>query len=273
MNTPHFWRDERLPFIEARSIENSQKLAYDEHSHDTFSIGAITHGANFYQNSSVQYEVNTGSVVIINPHDVHACKSVAGAPWSYLMLFVDTTWMTRLQNDWGIHERTQFQRFNTHLSTDARLFQALVDFHALLVDDDQDILCKEIACVEFFGLLNHLLHEHLSTSAPLPNIAHQRLKDAAHFIATHCTESLRLADICASAHLSPSYLVRAFKAHFGLTPHAYLLNQRILLAQKLLKQGKASIDIAHELGFADQAHFQRVFKRKVAATPRQYAML
>ena len=273
MNNPRFWRDSRLPFIEARSIENSQKLAYDEHSHDTFSIGAITRGTNFYQNSSVQYKVNAGSVVIINPHDVHACKSVASAPWSYLMLFVDTAWMMRLQNDCGIHESTQFQPFNTHLSTDTLLFQALVDFHTVLVDDGQDVLCKEIASVEFLVLLNHLLHKYPSTSVTSHDISHPRLKDAAHFIATHCTESLRLSDICASAHLSPSYLVRAFKAHFGLTPHAYLLNQRILLAQKLLKQGKASIDIAHELGFADQAHFQRVFKRKVAATPRQYAML
>ena len=116
MNNPRFWRDSRLPFIEARSIENSQKLAYDEHSHDTFSIGAITRGTNFYQNSSVQYKVNAGSVVIINPHDVHACKSVASAPWSYLMLFVDTAWMMRLQNDCGI-QFTRAPNFNrsTHI--------------------------------------------------------------------------------------------------------------------------------------------------------------
>jgi AraC-like DNA-binding protein len=55
-----------------------------------------------------------------------------------------------------------------------------------------------------------------------------------------------------------------------MTPHAYRLNRRIQLGQQALKQGKAIVDVAQTIGFSDQAHFQRAFKQRVAATPDQY---
>ena len=55
-----------------------------------------------------------------------------------------------------------------------------------------------------------------------------------------------------------------------MTPHAYLLDQRIRHARTLLRQGQPLAEVALASGFADQAHFQRQFKRRVAATPGQY---
>nr|WP_245904493.1 helix-turn-helix transcriptional regulator [Halomonas lactosivorans] len=64
--------------------------------------------------------------------------------------------------------------------------------------------------------------------------------------------------------------MRAFKQHFGFTPHAYLINRRIQLGQRDLKRGTPIAEAALNAGFADQPHFQRTFKRLVAATPNQY---
>ncbi|PKO52606.1 MAG: hypothetical protein CVU28_10145, partial [Betaproteobacteria bacterium HGW-Betaproteobacteria-21] len=46
-----------------------------------------------------------------------------------------------------------------------------------------------------------------------------RLDRAADFIDAHCTGALQLDDICAASGLSPSYLIRAFKTRYGMTPH------------------------------------------------------
>ena len=45
---PLFWRDERLPFIEARTIADGRKVTYTRHAHEHFSIGAITTGRSYY---------------------------------------------------------------------------------------------------------------------------------------------------------------------------------------------------------------------------------
>jgi len=65
-------------------------------------------------------------------------------------------------------------------------------------------------------------------------------------------------------------LSRAFKRHYGMTPHAFLINRRIQFARRQLREGKLIADVALESGFADQAHFQRAFKQHLAATPGQY---
>ena len=65
--------------------------------------------------------------------------------------------------------------------------------------------------------------------------------------------------------------LRAFKRRFGLTPHLYQLRVRLGLAQKSLQAGELPANVAADLGFVDQSHFTRHFKRFVGVTPAKYA--
>ncbi len=104
----------------------------------------------------------------------------------------------------------------------------------------------------------------------MPEEGNPRLAAAAAFIRAHRSDPLSLEDICAACGLSRSYLIRAFRQRFGLTPHGYLLDQRVQLARAQLRQGRAIAEVAQEAGFADQAHLQRAFKQHLAATPGHY---
>lgn len=263
---PRFWRDDALPFIEARAIADGREVCYSRHSHAHFSIGAITAGRSTYVHEQSSFEVAAGTVVLMNPGDVHACNPIDDQPWSYLMLYVETPWLTDLQHQLGFSAELEFRRFSdTHLN-DAHLFRDLNALYTVLVDEQQDVLRKQSAAVEFFSDLQLRLNP---VEPPLrePNF---KLERAADFIRRHCTELLSLDDICTAAELSPSYLIRAFKQHFGMTPHAFLVNQRIQFARECLRRGQLIADVALEAGFADQAHFQRAFKQHLAATPGQY---
>ncbi|MHA3735651.1 AraC family transcriptional regulator [Pseudomonas sp. Eth.TT006] len=263
---PRFWRDDALPFIEARAIADGREVCYSRHSHAHFSIGAITAGRSTYLHEQAEFEVTTGTVVLMNPGDVHACNPIDDQPWSYLMLYVETPWLTDLQRQTGFSGEAGFQRFHeTHLS-DADLFDALQKLYAVLIDSQQDVLRKESMAVEFFSDLQRRLNP-APAPAREPNF---KLERAAGHIREHCTELLSLDDICAAAQLSPSYLIRAFKQHYGMTPHAFLVNQRIQFARERLRNGELIADVALKAGFSDQAHFQRVFKQHLAATPGQY---
>ncbi|WP_025111486.1 AraC family transcriptional regulator [Pseudomonas sp. H1h] len=263
---PRFWRDDALPFIEARAIADGREVCYARHSHAHFSIGAITAGRSIYVHEHAQFEVAAGTVVLMNPGDVHACNPIDDQPWSYLMLYVETPWLTDLQHQLGFSAELAFRRFSsTHLN-DPRLFRELQGLYDTLVDEQQDALRKQSAAVEFFSDLQGHLNP---AERPLrePNF---KLERAADFIRERCTALLSLDDICTAAQLSPSYLIRAFKLHYGMTPHAFLVNQRIQFARERLRNGQLIADVALEAGFADQAHFQRAFKQYLAATPGQY---
>ncbi|MGG7650046.1 AraC-type DNA-binding protein [Pseudomonas frederiksbergensis] len=263
---PRFWRDDALPFIEARSIADGREVCYTRHSHEHFSIGAITAGCSTYLHEQSECQVSAGTVVLMNPGDVHACNPLDDQPWSYLMLYVETPWLTDLQHQLGFSPDLAFRRFSITHVDDADLFAGLKGLYDVLVDDQHDILRKHSAAVEFFTDVQQRLNPG---DQPLrePNF---KLERAAEYIRDNFTQLLKLEDICAAAQLSPSYLIRAFKQHYGMTPHAFVLNQRIQFARERLRRGKLIADVALEAGFADQAHFQRVFKQHLAATPGQY---
>ena len=265
-SAPRFWRNDALPFIEVRSIEDGREVCYAKHSHETFSIGAVTGGRSEYLNRHAREWIGAGAVVMMNPDDVHACNPVADERWSYRMMHVDVAWLTSLQHELGSSENHAFRAFSQTMTTDAELFDGLNRLHAILIDDDADMLRKQSAAITFFSEVQNRLNPTL-----LPDHdASRQLARAAEFIADNCTRSLKLEDICEAADLSASHLIRAFKQRYGMTPHAYLINRRIQYSRAQLRRGRVIADVALDAGFADQAHLQRIFKRLVAATPGQY---
>ncbi|MGA3828185.1 helix-turn-helix transcriptional regulator, partial [Pseudomonas chlororaphis] len=87
------------------------------------------------------------------------------------------------------------------------------------------------AAVAFFSDLQ----QRLNTARRPPRESNQKLQRAANYIRQHCTRSLKLEEICQAAELSQSYLIRAFKQHYGMTPHAFVVNQWVQFAQSRLR--------------------------------------
>ncbi|PRA49497.1 MULTISPECIES: AraC family transcriptional regulator [Pseudomonas] len=265
---PRFWRDDALPFIEARAIADGREVCYSRHSHEHFSIGAITAGRSTYLHEQSSFEVSAGTVVLMNPGDVHACNPIEDQPWSYRMLYVETPWLIDLQHQLGFAADLDFRPFSSTHSTDIELFKGLNQLYEVLVDEQASTLHKYSTAVAFFSDVQIRLNPaEVEVEVAEPNF---KLERAAEYIREHCTQALKLEDICAAAQLSASYLIRAFKLRYGMTPHAYLVNRRIQFARQQLRQGRLIAEVALEAGFADQAHFQRAFKQHLAATPGQY---
>jgi AraC-like DNA-binding protein len=261
--TPVFWRDAQLPFIEARSIADGRKVCYSRHSHEVFSIGAITGGQSTYLHEKTCQTISTGTVVLMNPGDVHACNPIDDQPWSYIMLYVDAQWLGRVQQACGVEG---FRGLPAISSADPDLFAGLLGLHETLIDPARESLEKHEAAIAFFTLMQQRLG---GSDAPLKKV-NVKVERAAQYINQHFLRAIRLEEICQAANLSEAYLIRAFEQHYHITPHAYLINRRIQHAQAQLREGEPIADIAQQSGFADQAHFQRVFKKHLAATPGQY---
>ena len=261
-----FWRDDALPFIEARSVRDGRAVCYARHWHETFSIGLICRGRCNYTNRRSTTVAGHGTVVLMNPGDVHACNPVRGEPWSYRMLYMNVPWLCDARMGPTSNRSHGFAPFATISSTLPELYRGLNRLFDTLIDPGIEALEKEAASICFVESIHHCLGP---TRSPLPAAA-PRLTRAAEFIRENCTRSLSLREICEQASLSASHLIRAFKAAYGLTPHAYQLNCRIEFCRSRLRRGQSLSDVALAAGFADQAHFQRIFKRFVAATPRQY---
>jgi AraC family transcriptional regulator len=98
-----------------------------------------------------------------------------------------------------------------------------------------------------------------------------RLRRVLEYMQTHLDQELSLAALAAVAQMSPYYFSRLFKQSTGLSPHRYILQQRMAWATQLLVEPQLSVAaIAHRVGFTSQAHFTTIFRRWMGTTPRQY---
>lgn len=102
---------------------------------------------------------------------------------------------------------------------------------------------------------------------PLPR-QDERARAAAHCIETRSAEALSVEEVARVAGLGSFQLLRVFRQSFGVTPHQYLMRQRLLHALRLLRDTALPvIDVAYEAGWADLSNFNRAFRREFGCPP------
>jgi AraC family transcriptional regulator len=123
-------------------------------------------------------------------------------------------------------------------------------------------------------LLLHLIRRH--SNRPIPSrrgrhfIIEPRVERSIEFIQANLSQPLSLAQIASEADLNTSQFCNVFKNVTGLTPHQYVLRQRVERALTLLKETTLPVsEIALRAGFADQSHLTRMLRQHRGVTPRQ----
>ncbi|MBD2460265.1 helix-turn-helix transcriptional regulator [Oscillatoria sp. FACHB-1407] len=118
-------------------------------------------------------------------------------------------------------------------------------------------------------LRNYSVHPKAIPTALTAGLPKHKLHQAVDYIHEHLQHELTLADIAAVVQMSPFHFARLFKQSTGLAPHQFVIRCRVERAKELLLRGQMAIaDIAIEVGFANQSHLNRHFKRIVGVTPK-----
>jgi len=259
-----FNRHASLPFVEMRRADRSS-ACYHTHSHDEFTFGVIDAGEGDYQNLNRNSHIGRGTLVTINPGDPHACNPREG-DWSYRMLFVDTEWVGQLQQEMfgGAQDYRPFQHIYQYDSDVFPAFDHL--FSQLLLPGVQEPGAESLL-IEF---LEQRFRGHFALEAGVRRSDLGAVERARELIMDQLHQNIPLDQIGQSVGISRYHLIRSFKKAYGQSPHAYQLDQRIKRSCLMLQRGSSLAEIATELGFSDQAHFQRNFKKRMAVTPGYY---
>lgn len=121
----------------------------------------------------------------------------------------------------------------------------------------------------------HLLRQY-STAQPRialyeGGLGDRKILQISEYIHAHLDQSIKLADLADVAGMSQFHFSRLFKRSMGISPHQYLLQQRLEQAKQLLKGSKLAIaEIALQCGFNSQSHLSKHFREAIGMTPSDY---
>jgi AraC family transcriptional regulator len=124
------------------------------------------------------------------------------------------------------------------------------------------------------ALVIHLLRHYASSAhvitAKNRSLTRTQLRQAIDYIHTHLNRDLALAELASVINISPTYFASLFKQAMGISPHQYVIQQRVEQAKLMLSKTDLAIaDIALQVGFSSQSHLTQQFKRITGMTPKQ----
>jgi len=106
---------------------------------------------------------------------------------------------------------------------------------------------------------------------PAQSLSSWQLRIAKEYLEEHSASGISLSGLAKAVGLSQSRLARGFKASMGLAPYTWAMQTRIRKAKTLLTDVQMPLSaIALELGFADQSHFTKAFRRVSGITPGEW---
>ncbi|WP_366657264.1 AraC family transcriptional regulator [Fodinicurvata sp. EGI_FJ10296] len=239
---------------------------YAPHTHETYVIGVITHGCETFRCRGVRHYAGPGALTIVNPEEVHDGEP-ADTGYVYRMTYPDRALIADIASE-VFARRVDTPYCDGPLFDDPELAAAFVAAHRAAEDAGTPTLEADSRLIGVYGDVLRR-YGHIGSAIPVGRepMAIRRARDYIH---EHMASDIDLGDLAAVAGLTRYHLIRAFKAHVGLTPHAYLLDLRVRTARRLLRHGADLADAATACGFYDQSHLNRAFKARVGVTPGRY---
>jgi len=240
----------------ARFVEH----AYPAHTHDTWTVFVVDEGAIAYDLETSHRGASARPMVtLLPPHVVHDGRGANTAGYRKRVLYVDTE---------VLGEELIGSAVDRPDVGDTDVVRNIRSLHGLLATS-YDAFEAESLMASAFGSIRR----HLGGREPEPDRSDRALADAVRdYLDAHRFEAVTLADASRALHASPSHLIRSFSKTFGIPPHRYLTARRIDAARRRLLDGEPIASVAAGVGFHDQPHFTRQFRKHVGTTPARYVV-
>jgi AraC-like DNA-binding protein len=239
---------------------------FPPHAHDGFAFGVIERGAQAYMDGRGRRVVMPESTIcVINAGQVHEGRPANEAGWDYRMIYMPGADVAGLLAD-EKQGCAGTPYFPETVIDDPQTMRLLHDAHVCSEARDATQLEKSsrlTAAVVQLAQRHGQMSSGMQSCAPLPGA----VKRAREYIDAHLVENPSLDMISDAAGMSAFHLLRAFKRAIGVAPHAYLVQRRVEMAKHLLLKGLPLRQVAITVGYCDQGHLSREFRRFFGVPP------
>ena len=234
-------------------------FGYPTHSHDTWTVLIVDSGAISYDLDTRHCEAEGATVAILPPGVTHNGTPAPGAVgFTKRVLYLDPSFLS-IDLVGPAVDQTSI--------TDQSLRRSLVELHNELVSLPDGMHTESL-----LAMISERLTVHLSSHPTVDPQKEQRLAgQLRELLDSTIDDPVTLSEASEQLQRSKPHLIRTFTDSYGVAPHAYVIGKRVEAARKLLLDGQPAADVATAVGFYDQSHLTRHFKRHTSVPPTKYA--
>lgn len=247
--------------------EKPEQSQFLSHTHEFFEIFYFISGSAKYSIEGNIYPLSYGDILLLNPLETHHLILKKNVPYTRITIhFIPTS---ELREEFSAPLMAPFQ---THPLGHFNYYPAKKfpdnhwQYYLTSICNSQDPVKQQI-------LLMALLQEFADfypnvMQTPAPHISDSTL-DITHYIDTHITKPLTLAQLCEHFYISKSQINRNFKAFLGTTVGDYILTKRLVMAKMMIQQGQKPSTAYLQCGFNDYSTFFKAYKKKFHHSPSE----
>jgi AraC-like DNA-binding protein len=234
------------------------------HTHDDYQFGLPETLPGLYRYRGAAVPVPVRCVSLLHPGEAHG--SLPREPHTttaiYRMLYIPRGLMASLAREMRLACEEPW--FADAVMRDTSIVRSFAALHRAAGDSPFRVQCL---LRDFVAMLA----ERQGFAIPRVPSEPRRVIRAREYIHDRVRQPISLTEIADAVGLSPFHLARCFRRAFGVPPHQYQTTLRVERAKRLLLTGVTIDRVARDVGFFDQSHLNRHFRRIVGVTPGRYA--
>jgi AraC-like DNA-binding protein len=243
--------------LHARHVEH----AYPIHTHDVWTVLLVDQGAIRYDLDRRHHGAESSMVSILPPYVVHDGRPATADGYRKRVIYVEPD---------VIGEALIGLAVDRPALPDPRLREAVSALDGALgcIDDGLEAETRlHLVAERIRGALGA---SPIATPGADPVAVDLAVEAFRAYLDEHLFEPVTISAAAETLGVGPTHLARGFKATFGIAPHAYVVTRRLEIARDRILAGQPLADVASEVGFFDQAHLTRRFKRFLGVTPGRF---
>ena len=234
------------------------------HRHRRFCLGLMEQGRWLLQQGGAEVLVESGQIYLISPGVIHSLRPAGHELCRYQVLCFG--WTDNLAAGTQQQPDTLYPAIG--VADDDRLAAELA---GLLAAIRRGTGVSEGWAERFADFLRRLRrYFQRPTPEPLPGWRQPAVQKVRNYLDHHFAEAVGMEELTALTGLSPYYLNRICTDGLGMPPREYRNWRRVEEARRMLENGLGPLAAGLAVGFADQSHFSRAFKKRMGMTPGQY---
>lgn len=252
----------------------------DYHFHDAFEIYlSLSDGVQYFIQDSV-YPVQKADLFVFNNMDLH--KTVAPSEANYeryvatfMPAYIETMSSEKTDLLECFLDRPDHFCYRVHL-TEEQYFSLIALFEKVIYysSHNQEYgaeIYKKLLLTKILLQVNSYYRNGSNEKLVNTDGEYRRIRPVIQYIHQNLNSDLSLDKLAARFFISKYHLGYLFKKATSFTVNEYIISQRIMKARELLKNNLPVSQVGEMVGYCNDSHFIRTFKKMVGTSPKQYA--